>query len=58
MSSIRQGADWRDAKVKLDKLFSMHLLKYFDKLDQVSEELTSRIRIIRNRQDEVLENFV
>ncbi|XP_044009297.1 cytochrome P450 CYP12A2-like isoform X2 [Aphidius gifuensis] len=52
-----QGADWRDAKVKLDKLFSMHLLKYFDKLDKVSEELTSRIRIIRNRQDEVPDDF-
>ncbi|XP_043288491.1 probable cytochrome P450 12a5, mitochondrial [Venturia canescens] len=52
-----QGSEWLEIRSKLEKPFAEQTSKYFSRVGTTCEEFAQRIRAIRNRQDEVPDNF-
>ncbi|XP_071571496.1 probable cytochrome P450 12a5, mitochondrial isoform X1 [Temnothorax nylanderi] len=52
-----QDLEWLEVKKKINQPLHETISDYIGKLDSVCDELTNRIRNIRNRQDEVPANF-
>ncbi|XP_043675939.1 probable cytochrome P450 301a1, mitochondrial isoform X1 [Vespula pensylvanica] len=52
-----QSSEWLELKEKVHKPFNKIDPKFFRKLEIVSEDFIGQIRKIRNRQDEVPDNF-